>query len=334
MLRIKSNTSQSLSIPFRTPEGVKTIFLTPGNSIEVPDGWTSKIANNLRDRRLVRIIKLGSEPELNLTTEEIIQKTKSLFEGGEPGGGEPGGGAGGGAGSNPNSVIKGDCWEVMVAHISFLVEAKIEPSFDGKRIVETGKWRTEQNLTVLNAARALGGGRFGRDHLIGASIYKQCVCLTSLESGMINGVTARLYGVPYNEGGWRTRKNVVDAIEPAFGLAGLEMPKSYREFSETGFKLEGANLIPPNRQGDYKDDQYLYSSFVKGCSECVIQGAPASTSCECNDSRSVKIDLDDQSKTYTASNGEIITFTKPGDRKSVIEEVMAAEKAIPLDCNK
>ena len=54
---IKNVSMQGLSIPFGTPQGVKSFFLAPKKSIEVPDMWKSKIAENLVHRRMVKIIK-------------------------------------------------------------------------------------------------------------------------------------------------------------------------------------------------------------------------------------------------------------------------------------
>ena len=335
MRRFRNISNQSLSIPFQTPEGSKTLLLTKDDSIEVPDSWTSNTGNNLRDRQMVQITNLNSESFSDLSVEELVQKTRALFGGGEPGGGEPGGGqpggGGGGAGSNPDSTKLGTCWEVMAVHISFLVEYKWEPRYDGRRPVETGRWTTER-FSSLYYAPQLGSYRFGLGHQF-SNIYKECVCLTGKESFGINGITLGAFGLPYNRGSWLYRKNIEKLVKTGFKYRKKEAP-NLDPFLEGGLKLEGADLIAPSRAGDYGKDQYVYTSFTKGCSDCVVEGAAKSTSCECNGFQNVYINLDDQSKTYEASNGEIITFSKPGNRKQVIEEVMAAEQAIHLDCNK
>ena len=62
-MKIIRNTSmQGLSIPFGTPEGVKTIFVGPKKQIEVPDNWKSKVVENLIHRRMVRMT-LRTEPQ-------------------------------------------------------------------------------------------------------------------------------------------------------------------------------------------------------------------------------------------------------------------------------
>jgi len=56
MKTIKNISMQGFSIPFGTRKGVRTIFLTPKQQIEVPDNWKSKIAENLVHRRMVKIV--------------------------------------------------------------------------------------------------------------------------------------------------------------------------------------------------------------------------------------------------------------------------------------
>jgi hypothetical protein len=52
---VKNTSMQGLSIPFGTPEGVKTLFLAPKQEIEVPEKWKSSVAENLLHRRMVKI---------------------------------------------------------------------------------------------------------------------------------------------------------------------------------------------------------------------------------------------------------------------------------------
>jgi len=65
MRSIRNISNQGLDIPFQTPGGVKRVFLTEGKSIEVPDSWTSKIANNLRGRKMVQIVNGRPDPVSN-----------------------------------------------------------------------------------------------------------------------------------------------------------------------------------------------------------------------------------------------------------------------------
>lgn len=46
---------QGISLPFATPEGLKSIFLAPKQQIETPDSWESTIAENLVHRRMVKM---------------------------------------------------------------------------------------------------------------------------------------------------------------------------------------------------------------------------------------------------------------------------------------
>jgi len=52
---LKNKSMQGLSVPFATPEGVKTIFIGPKKQIEVPNNWKSKVAENLVHRRMAKL---------------------------------------------------------------------------------------------------------------------------------------------------------------------------------------------------------------------------------------------------------------------------------------
>lgn len=54
---IKNTSMQGLTLHFSTEDGVKHFFLKPKESVEVPDNWKSKIAENLVHRRMVKIIR-------------------------------------------------------------------------------------------------------------------------------------------------------------------------------------------------------------------------------------------------------------------------------------
>ena len=58
-MKIVKNTSlQGLSISFKTPEGIKSIFLSPKSQCDVPDSWTSKVLLNLVKRRMAKVINV------------------------------------------------------------------------------------------------------------------------------------------------------------------------------------------------------------------------------------------------------------------------------------
>ena len=59
---VKNISMQGLELPFATGAGVKTVFLAPKKSVEVSDRWTSKVAENLVHRRMVKIIHMA-DPE-------------------------------------------------------------------------------------------------------------------------------------------------------------------------------------------------------------------------------------------------------------------------------
>ena len=63
-MKIVKNTSlQGLSISFKTPEGIKSIFLSPKSQCDVPDSWTSKVLLNLVKRRMAKVINVVDTPK-------------------------------------------------------------------------------------------------------------------------------------------------------------------------------------------------------------------------------------------------------------------------------
>ena len=80
-MKIFKNTSmQGLSIPFGTPEGVKTVFVGPKKQIEVPNNWKSKVVENLVHRRMGKLtIVPDPQPEI-VPTPVKKRKTKTPVE--------------------------------------------------------------------------------------------------------------------------------------------------------------------------------------------------------------------------------------------------------------
>lgn len=58
---IKNVSMQGLSIPFASPQGLKSLFITPKSQVKVPDNWKSKVAENLVHRRMVKITQVVEE---------------------------------------------------------------------------------------------------------------------------------------------------------------------------------------------------------------------------------------------------------------------------------
>tara|TARA_R110002096_G_scaffold408498_1_gene607614 strand:+ start:29 stop:775 length:747 start_codon:yes stop_codon:yes gene_type:complete len=227
----------------------------------------------------------------------------------EPGGGGPG------FGSDPEGPNTNACWEVMAAHINFNVTTKTyKPGRHSKPVTEETGWSTSGS-SYLYYAPQLSDGRFGVPRQATAQIIKQCVCLTSKESGWINFFTMGAINVPYNGGAWKTEKWMLSKIKEAFAMKGVQVSDS----------------VP--RTNDTMKDHYIYSSFVKSCKPCKIDASsPPVANCPCDDSYAVTLDLNDKSKFYVDSAGNKTTFSNPGNRQSVIKEVMAAEQAISLQC--
>jgi len=63
-MKIVKNTSmQGFSVPFTTPNGVIYRFISPKQTINIPDSWGGKVLDNLVKRRMfkVRLVKDSSE---------------------------------------------------------------------------------------------------------------------------------------------------------------------------------------------------------------------------------------------------------------------------------
>jgi len=80
-MKIFKNTSmQGLSIPFGTPEGVKTVFVGPKKQIEVPNNWRSKVVENLVHRRMGKLT-IVPDPQPKIVPTPVKQrKTKTPVE--------------------------------------------------------------------------------------------------------------------------------------------------------------------------------------------------------------------------------------------------------------
>ena len=51
-----------MTIPFKTPDGVRSLFLGPKSTTTVPDSWTSKVLTNLVKRRMARVVFVDDPP--------------------------------------------------------------------------------------------------------------------------------------------------------------------------------------------------------------------------------------------------------------------------------
>ena len=58
MKSVKNTSLQGISIPFKTPEGVRSIFLAPRAETSVPDSWESKVLLNLVKRRMAKVVNV------------------------------------------------------------------------------------------------------------------------------------------------------------------------------------------------------------------------------------------------------------------------------------
>lgn len=71
MKSIRNTTLQGFTIPFKTPEGLKEVFVRPRITIEVPDSYTSTVLDNLVKRRMFKLSILSE-----VTTPPVVKSTK------------------------------------------------------------------------------------------------------------------------------------------------------------------------------------------------------------------------------------------------------------------
>tara|TARA_R110000782_G_scaffold95803_2_gene179999 strand:- start:1321 stop:1563 length:243 start_codon:yes stop_codon:yes gene_type:complete len=62
MKSVKNTSLQGITIPFKTPEGLKSLFLAPKSSAAVPDSWDSKVLRNLVERRMAKVVYVADPP--------------------------------------------------------------------------------------------------------------------------------------------------------------------------------------------------------------------------------------------------------------------------------
>jgi len=55
MKQVTNTSLQSWSLPFTTPEGVKSIYLTPKQSVTVPSAWITEYIIRYQQRSLISI---------------------------------------------------------------------------------------------------------------------------------------------------------------------------------------------------------------------------------------------------------------------------------------
>lgn len=250
--------------------------------------------------------------------------------------GEPGGE------SDPLDQFLGRCWDVMVAHIDFNVTTA------GNGLRETG-WSTkgtDGQPSLETVASTLSDGEFPKPWMRAAdgstaNIIKQCVCISKKDTETqynswgipisfgFNSYTAGFIGLPYNGGRWYTENNINSKIVDAFKQKKWRVPTDH--------------LFPGVRRGrgigymrKMVEDHYLFVSMKVSCEPCAVfnnfQYSSPVYDCPCDDGVMITLDINDKSKEYEASDGSKVTFSNPGNRMSVIQEVMAAEQAIPLNC--
>lgn len=75
---VKNTTLRGFNIPFRTPQGVKTLFFAPKQQREIPDSWKSKVAETFMSRRMVKI-QTVVEPVYTPKAEAPVKRVKKTL---------------------------------------------------------------------------------------------------------------------------------------------------------------------------------------------------------------------------------------------------------------
>ncbi|MHA2047167.1 MAG: hypothetical protein ACW99G_20435 [Candidatus Thorarchaeota archaeon] len=61
MKTIRNLSQQMLTIPFRTLKGIKSVSIRPEETVEVLTYWKSKVLENLRSRKMVKVVVLSED---------------------------------------------------------------------------------------------------------------------------------------------------------------------------------------------------------------------------------------------------------------------------------
>jgi hypothetical protein len=73
-MKIVKNTSmQGLTVPFKTPTGITSIFLAPKAKVDVPDTWTSKVLVNLVQRRMIKLTTVMDAPAVVAVDKKVAK---------------------------------------------------------------------------------------------------------------------------------------------------------------------------------------------------------------------------------------------------------------------
>jgi len=76
MKSVKNTSLQGITIPFKTPEGVKSLFLAPKSSTTVPDSWDSKVLHNLVERRMAKVVYVADPPATPAPVRAVQRNTR------------------------------------------------------------------------------------------------------------------------------------------------------------------------------------------------------------------------------------------------------------------
>jgi len=221
--------------------------------------------------------------------------------------------------TDPSAMV---CHEIVAAHIHVQVDRKrVKKKYKPDALIPTGEWNTS-GPNLLSWANRLSGGRFNGN---GGNLIKQCACIPEWVSvPWLPDVTGpfairralNYYGAPSNGGAWVDDRFVLDRNADAAD-------------HWTRGKTDRSNF--PRKPGPagpaLPKDHYIYFTMREVC------GPPCpGANCKCNGRKAININIDEKTKKYTLSDDTEITLTSPGDFKRVIQQVIAAEDAIDLDC--
>lgn len=256
------------------------------------------------------------------------------------------GGEGGRGSSQPPSadVSATTCFELIVAHINTAGGEVLENPYGRPYYSETDEWSTVNgdgsNVLMYAGKVGLPGGRIiaprpGNSTVHDGNILKMCVCFPlnwfgNPGQGPVGLPTILTYlGMPNGGGAWHSLNNIMTQV--------LKIDWILAKIEEMGFPAS-PDPFPDEWKKPHTDtrtrkpmmahaSQYVYVAYKKVC------GPPCMTAgCECNDQLSIKVDVNEKTKEYTASDGTKIKIKMPGNREKVIEQIVEAESKIKLKC--
>jgi len=234
---------------------------------------------------------------------------------------------------------KGTCYELTIIYLSVVVNKK------------TKEWEVQSDMSTKSTQKTDSEGRVSRP--FGWNSGTNIPSLSDLiyivkRNKQLKGRLPSLYvGYTYDkegkEGKYTIDEDKTGSIIKLCVCANsfqVGLAKGYLSSLGIGTKASKCKwtYVPGPIAGKHANKYDLYieahDKFVYRCAKFKIScdGCESKT-CRCRNAKSINLtNINNKSKKYTDSNGNTVTLTNPGDYKKVIEQIVAAEDKIGLDC--